>query len=89
MKHSSRDINGVPVNDEPLPNLNAGRWYSKPADLIDRAVVEEPLIRDKLGRSSDGLLRLSSGQDRDSALIMITYSKPAGAFMVSSGDSGT
>lgn len=54
-KHSSRDIKDVVADDVPFPNLNGG---SNPADLMETALVECPLVRGKEGRSMVGLLRL-------------------------------
>jgi len=55
IKHSSSEIKDVVADDVPFPNLNGG---SKPADFMETALVECPLVRGKEGRSTVGLLRL-------------------------------
>jgi hypothetical protein len=56
VKASARDI--VEFVAVEVPNLK-GTAGSRPADLMDNAVVVKPLVRDNEGRSNEGRRRLS------------------------------
>jgi hypothetical protein len=57
MKHSPRDITPASVLLLRVPNLNGGNWDSRPLEVKETLLVEQPFARTRDGRLKEDFFR--------------------------------